>query len=273
MPEWFFPSPADPPPPPGIGGGTPGDAEDRRLIALAQSRGLESPDGRRTCGELLTRAQGRLFAVCFRMLGSRQEAEELTQEAMVKILKGLDTYDGRRGGGVNTWMTRIAMNACLSYLRKQKLRKHASLDSMGSRFPVSGGRPGSGGSRGLGGGGPGPRLASAGGGSHREETAGGTGGMAGGGRELGPSERVELHERSVLVSAALGRVGPEHRAVLVLRDIQGLEYEQIADVLEMNIGTVKSRLFRARAALRGVIEQMEQGGSEPNPGSGGKKKP
>lgn len=70
-------------------------------------------------------------------------------------------------------------------------------------------------------------------------------------------DRLDAAQRSRLVAAALDRINPEHRVVLVLRDVQGLEYEQVAEVLGVPMGTIKSRLFRARAALREAVERLE----------------
>lgn len=78
-------------------------------------------------------------------------------------------------------------------------------------------------------------------------------------RELDAEGRVEEDEQRALLSAALVRLDPEPRAILVLRDVRGLDYDQIAEVLGVPVGTVKSRLFRARVALREMIEALEGG--------------
>src|SRR5204862_8331206 len=65
-----------------------------------------------------------------------------------------------------------------------------------------------------------------------------------------PPQSLEDRERSEQVIAALGRLDPEYRAVLVMRDIEGFDYQQMADVLGLPLGTLKSRLFRARLSLR-----------------------
>ena len=66
-----------------------------------------------------------------------------------------------------------------------------------------------------------------------------------------------MRRRRHAVAAALDRINAEHRVVLVLRDVQGMEYEQLSEVLGVPVGTIKSRLFRARAALREAIERLE----------------
>jgi RNA polymerase sigma-70 factor (ECF subfamily) len=173
---------------------------------------------------LLTRYQDRLFGVCYRMVGDRDMAADLTQDSMVKIIEGLSTYDGR--SKLSTWMIRVTMNVCLSKMRSEKLRRHASLDA-----PE---RPGSGREARS----AGDRLE-----DFRE-------------RELAGGSGVERDELRRVVAGALLRIAPEQRAILVLRDARDLDYDQIAEVLDIPVGTVKSRLFRARAALREAIESM-----------------
>lgn len=173
-------------------------------------------------GELLEAYQDRLYGICMRMLGDREMARDLAQDAMVKIIQGLDRFDGR--SRLSTWMIRVTMNACLSELRKLRLRKHASLDA-----PMRG----SGGEEGLG------RVAQ----SLPSE-------------EPETQRRVEEGEDRADVSSALARITPEQRAILILRDMQGLDYKTIGELLDIPGGTVKSRIFRARVALRERLESI-----------------
>lgn len=174
--------------------------------------------------ELLEQYQDRLFGVCLRMMGDADLARDLTQDAMVKVIQGLDRFDGR--AKLSTWMIRVTMNVCLTELRRRKVRKHASLDA-----PVGG----TGGSEGAG------MTAAASLADERERTTPG---------------RVEHDEDLKRVQVALQRISPDQRALLILRDMQGLEYRQIASLLEVPHGTIKSRLFRARAALREQVERL-----------------
>ncbi|MHC4209970.1 MAG: RNA polymerase sigma factor, partial [Planctomycetota bacterium] len=77
-------------------------------------------------GELLGGYERRIYAVCFRMVRDEHDARDLAQDAMVKVLQGLDGYDGR--SKLSTWIIRVSMNSCLSHLRKQRLRRHGSID-------------------------------------------------------------------------------------------------------------------------------------------------
>ena len=175
--------------------------------------------------KLLRSYERRIYSVCYRMVRHEHDASDLTQDAMVKVLQGLDSYDGR--AKLSTWVIRISLNCCLSHLRKQRLRRHGSIER---DWPQGAG---------------GPALA------------------AGPSRELSPAGGVERTEMHSILSRALGGLDPQMRAVLVLRDMQDLEYAQIAEVLDIPVGTVKSRLFRARMALRTAVEaEGPRGGAE-----------
>jgi RNA polymerase sigma-70 factor, ECF subfamily len=240
-----------PPTPPPM---TEADIRELALVRRIQGGG----DGVQAAwAELLTPYQDRLFGVCVKMLGNRDMAADVTQDAMVKIIEGLGSFDGR--SKLSTWMIRVTMNVCLSKLRSEKLRRHISLDALNTYAADS--PPTRGGSGGGGGG--------AGGGGYYEDRPRGTSGKAGSaphGRkeETAPRNqepegqvRIEREENRRRVTAGLLRVSPEQRAILVLRDARGLDYEQIAEVLDVPVGTVKSRLFRARAALREAIEALD----------------
>jgi RNA polymerase sigma-70 factor (ECF subfamily) len=165
---------------------------------------------------LLRAYQRRVYSVCYRMVRDPDDAADLTQEALVRVIEGLATYDGR--AALSTWVIRVAMNVCLSHLRKQRLRRHGSLDEPAG--PI--GEP--------------------------------RGATIAGPEELSPPARVEQTETSAVLLRALAGLDPMMRAVLVLRDLQALDYQEIGTVLDVPVGTVKSRLFRARAALRALVE-------------------
>lgn len=167
-------------------------------------------------GELLNVYQHRIYSVCYRMVRHEHDARDLAQEAMVKILQGLDSYDGR--SKLSTWIIRVTMNCCLSHLRRERVRRASSLDGLWDEDGT-------------------PRLQSL---------------PARG--ELSGAARVQQAELRVILERSLQRLDSQMRAVIVLRDIQDLDYQQIATVLGVPVGTVKSRLFRARAALRAAAE-------------------
>jgi RNA polymerase sigma-70 factor (ECF subfamily) len=172
---------------------------------------------------LLSSYQRRVFTICYRMLHNVDDAQEIAQDVLLKVFESLETYDGR--SKLSTWIIRITMNACVSFMRRAQVRQTSSLHGSPHDSDESS-------SRGL-------RLA-------LEDAT-----------EPEPGSRVEHDELRRSVIIALNRLDPDVRALLVLRDVQDLDYEQIAQVLGVPVGTVKSRLFRARAALR---EEMEREG-------------
>jgi RNA polymerase sigma-70 factor (ECF subfamily) len=195
-------------------------AEDLRLVERVQQGDASA------WGPLLERREGQIYATCRRMVSDPETARDLTQDVLVRLIEKIQDFDGR--ARFSTWMTRITINHCISHLRKQKLRRHASLEA-----PVrkSGG-----------------------------ESIGTLGSSLEQRSEHGVEGGVELTEEAERVAGALRAIDPDHTAILTLRDVQGLDYAQIAETLEVPVGTVKSRLFRARAALREQIERMEKKG-------------
>lgn len=167
-------------------------------------------------GELVRRYQDRVFNVCWRMCGNRADAEDLTQDAFVKALKAIDRFDGR--SAFYTWLFRIAVNLVISERRKKSRGRTVSLDSPGKD---RNGEPAR---------------------SWADERL-----VSG---EGDPDDRILREERRALVADALAALEEDHRVVVVLRDLESLDYHQIADILSLPIGTVKSRLHRARLALR-----------------------
>jgi len=179
-------------------------------------------------GQLVVLYQDRLFNAIVRLVGDRDEAAELTQETFTRSLESLGTFRGE--SAPYTWLFRIAVNLTISRLRKVHRHRVFSLDR-----PASGnGHTGRHGDQAAG-------LIE----RVRQSTAS---------EPLGPPAALEQRERAEQVVAALGRVDPEYRAVLIMRDIEGFDYQQMAQVLDLPLGTLKSRLFRARIALRDELK-------------------
>jgi len=180
---------------------------------------------RSALGTLLERHQQRMFNVAFRMVSNRDDAAEITQDAMLKVCEHIDGF--RSDAKITTWMTRIVMNLSISLLRKRKVRDHVSLESAGA---------------------------------HRngDDQATGLRQVLADSSEPGPDQRVETSEMLERLKTAIGRLDEDFRAVLVLRDIEQMDYQQIAEALELKVGTVKSRLFRARLALRQEVQKVDR---------------
>ncbi len=179
-------------------------------------------------GQLVVLYQDRLFNAIVRLVGDRDEAAELTQETFTRSLESLGTFRGE--SAPYTWLFRIGMNLSISRLRQMQRHRVFSLD-----------RPGAGPSSGNG---------------HTDRREDQASALIDRVRQSspGPSAMLEQRERAEQVVAALGRVEPEYRAVLIMRDVEGFDYQQMAEVLGLPLGTLKSRLFRARIALRDELK-------------------
>ena len=204
------------------------EVDDRELVRRVKSGQTQA------YGELIRRYQDRVFNACWRICGHLEDARDLTQDAFLKAFENLDAF--RQESGFYTWVFRVAVNLALSHKRTAARRRTVSLDGD-------------------------PRTA----GTH----AGGT--QAAGllppverSHEESPSRRVDEAEIQGELVRALSALDDEHRAVVVLRDIEGFDYREIGAILELPTGTVKSRLHRARAALRDAVAPL----LDPKPRSG-----
>ena len=181
-------------------------------------------------GQIVLLYQDRLYNAVVRLVGDREEARDLAQEAFARGLEKIDTFRG--DAAPYTWLFRIAVNLAISHLRKVQRNRVFSLD-----------RPG-----------PNGQAGSNGRYSPDDQASGLIDRVARDKTEPGPAQGVEERERDQVVLTALGRLDAEYRAVLVMRDIEGFDYQQMADVLGLPLGTLKSRLFRARLALRDELK-------------------
>jgi len=196
-----------------------GSEKSAKLMAAAR-------DGDRSAyGQIVTLYQDRLFNALLRMVGETEEARELTQETFTRGLEKIETFRGE--AGPYTWLFRIGMNLAISNLRRNQRPRIFSLDA-------------------------GPRRANGSphGNARRENQAAALVDRITTSKTESPPEAAERSERHQIVLDALGRLDAEYRAVLIMRDVEGFDYQQMADVLALPLGTLKSRLFRARLALR-----------------------
>lgn len=170
---------------------------------------------------LVRKYQHRLFNTVFRMCGRRADAEELTQEALLRALENLHRFRG--GSAFYTWLFRIAANLTISRRRRARRVRFFSLSGSDDEDP---GREGA----------LTADLACR--------------------RTPGPEAEAVAGETSRRVVEALNELDDEFRIVIVLRDIEGMDYVQIADILDTPLGTVKSRLHRARLLLRARLADL-----------------
>jgi len=174
---------------------------------------------------LLRPHEARLYHLSLRMLHHPQDAADCTQETFLRAITRLHQFDQR--SAFATWLTRIAIHEALSMLRKRKVRRHVSLDQ-----------------------------------THNDARGHATtmADQLADHRELSPASGVQEKEMIEQLHEAIARLEADQRAVLLLRDLEQMDYQQIAEVLDMPVGTVKSRLFRAREALRSLMGQADAKG-------------
>jgi RNA polymerase sigma-70 factor (ECF subfamily) len=158
------------------------------------------------------------FNLAYRILSEVPSAEDATQEAFFSAFRNLRSY---RGGSFRAWILRIVTNACYDELRRQKRRPAVSLDSLG--------------------------------GSETEDTEDPGEFLAPSPAE-GPEESAERMELSRALAECLQQLPVEFRTVAVLVDVQGFDYSEAAAVVQTPVGTIKSRLARARARLRECLD-------------------
>ncbi len=188
---------------------------ERQLVTLVQ-RG-----DRGAMGELLWAYHKRIYHTCLRMVGNASDAADLAQDTFMKAVQHVDSFEG--GSRFSTWLFRIAVNVSISHLRKAKLRRSASLDQ------ETGGED--------------------------ENQASPLKTIIASDREPAAEQRVETSEQVERLLEVLETLDYNLRSVIVLRDLQGMDYQEIAEVLTVPVGTVKSRLFRARLALRQAVSE------------------
>ena len=161
--------------------------------------------------------ENKVYNLAFRMVGNYEDASDIAQEAFLKVYTSLDQFRGE--SSFSTWLYRVVSNACLDELRRRARHRAISIDT-----PVSAEDP-----------------------STRQIPSG----------DPEPGHAIERAEVRTAVQQGIMELPDDHRIILVLRDIHGLSYEEIAQVLDMPLGTVKSRLNRARLGLRDRLQGTE----------------
>jgi len=175
-------------------------------------------------GLIVRRHQDRLYNVVYRLLGSAEDAQDALQEVFLKAFENLKGFRGT--SSLYTWLFRIAVNTALSHRRKRR------------REPLATGL-------GPGNAGTGPSGDDAPGLDPADRSA-----------STNPAEPMMAAETEALIQGAIGALDDDHRAVVVLRDIQHCDYHEIAEILGVPTGTVKSRLHRARLVLRDRLRPL-----------------
>ena len=163
--------------------------------------------------------QRQMFNVCYRTLGNPEDAADATQDALISAFRGIKTFSGP-STGLRSWLLRIAVNTCYDQLRRRQRRPSESLDALdearGDHLSTA------------------DRLADP---------------------QPGPEQLSLGSETARHIQAAIDRLPPDQRLTVILCDVQGLSYDEAARIMAIELGTVKSRLSRARSQLRMLLMQ------------------
>lgn len=162
--------------------------------------------------------QNKVYGLCYQLTGNYNDSQDLAQEVFIKAYSSIKTFKNQSDFG--TWLHRIAVNTWINIQRKRKRRQEVSIDA--------------------------PLKTENGEEMSREIPS----------LEATPLETVESKELNALVNKAIQQLSYEHRAVLVLREIEGYSYEEIAQIMDCSIGTVRSRINRARKAMKEQVLKL-----------------
>lgn len=166
--------------------------------------------------ELVKRYQERIYATIYHMTSNHEDANDLAQDAFIKAFQALKSFRG--GSSFYTWIYRIAVNKTINFLKQRKHKHHFSLNDLDFNTEHN------------------PDLVALI--SHKT-----------------PHREVGLMELQKKLNEALMRLSEPHRMVVVLHDVQGQSHDEIAAIMDCNIGTVRSRLFYARQQLQGYLTE------------------
>jgi RNA polymerase sigma-70 factor, ECF subfamily len=179
--------------------------------------------------ELVRQQNRRIYNVCYRFTGSSSDAEDLTQEVFIRLYRTMSTYEPEKGA-FNTWLATLTRNMLVDHFRRT--RQERLTDSIDAA-PVADQDA--------------PTL------SERIED-----------QAPSPQARVASKETQKMVQLALQKVSPDLREAVILRDLQDMDYKEIATALKVPEGTVKSRINRGRAELARLLSRINK-----EAGSGG----
>ncbi len=172
--------------------------------------------------ELIRRYQRPVFSLIYRMVRDRELAEDLAQETFVKVLNALDRY--RPEYKFSSWIFKIANNTAIDHLRRKELDTLSLEGGPDATTP-----------------------------DRQSATT-----LQIGDRSESPLQELEARELGSAIERAIGKLRPEYRSCILLREVEGRPYDEIADILELPLGTVKTYIHRARAELKAMLESLRE---------------
>lgn len=179
--------------------------KDEELVAKSRDGDIDAFE------ELVHRYERKIYTIAYRLIGNRDDANDLAQEAFLKAFQGIKNFRGE--ASFQTWLCRITTNVCRDEIRK---RCRKPVDHLDDAIILDEGEV-----------------------TRQVAT-----------QEPGPEELFEQKELSEQIQKIINTLSPDFRLALVLRDIQGFSYEEISEQLDCSLGTVKSRISRARSYLK-----------------------
>ncbi len=170
--------------------------------------------------ELVKRYQQKAYGIAFSMLRDSDDAMDVTQEAFIKVHRYLDNFKG--SSSFYTWLYRITVNLCIDHIRKNKKAQTVDYDDAMDHDEAQGGE----------------LLPST--------------------LEMDPARNLDRRELREMIDRALETLSPTHRAVILMREVEGLSYREMSEVMEVSMGTIMSRLFHARRRMQAaLLEDMD----------------
>jgi len=168
--------------------------------------------------DLITKYRSKVYAMIYNMVRNEQDAWDLSQEAFLKAWRNLDRFRGQ--SAFYTWIFRIATNVTIDWVRKRQIQSGVEFDDAIGMKDIEPGSTTT------------PQA------------------------EPLPHEHLEQGEIQARINAAIDQLSPEHRMAIVLREVEGLQYEEIAEAMGCSVGTVMSRLFYARKKLQTLLRDV-----------------
>jgi len=169
--------------------------------------------------QLVLNYQNRVYGLCYRIMGNLEEAEEIAQEVFITVYNSLSEFRG--DSRFSTWLYRITVNHCKNRLKYLGRRGYFQSDSLDQGLETEEGEF-----------------------SRQMES-----------EDFSPLERLEQKEVERLVQGKIMELDEEQRAMILLRDLEGLSYQEISEILGLKEGTVKSRIHRARLELKDKLKK------------------
>ncbi len=170
--------------------------------------------------QIITRYRSVVYSVSYRYAGNPDDASDMAQEVFLKMFRTINSFKFR--SRFSTWIYRVATNTCLDLLKKQRSVFSETAYSYDGGFEDSDGNQNF---------------------AEVEDT------------RFMPDKKAEQAETKDVINRAIGRLPDDYRTAVILRDIRGLSYDEIADITDCSVGTVKSRISRARKNLREILSE------------------